>query len=63
MIIRHFKLTKLFEFATSIHHFLFDGWFLDKIDDMAMCLPFGPILNKTFCGIQPECTALNFHEE
>ena len=42
------KLKKLFEFATSGTHLLFDGSFYDQIDGDAMGSPLGPVLADLF---------------
>ena len=44
------KFKKLFDFATSGTHFLFDGSFYDQIDDVAMRSPLGPFLGNLFIG-------------
>ena len=44
------KLKKLFEFATSGTHFLFDGSYYDQIDGVAMGSPLGPVLAKPIYG-------------
>ena len=44
------QLTKLFEFATSRTHFLFNGNYCDQIGGMAMGSPLGPVLAKLFMG-------------
>ena len=38
------ELQKLFHFATSQSHFLFDGQYYDQIDGVAMGSPLGPVL-------------------
>ena len=50
-----FKITKnefkkLFDFATSGTHFLFDGSFYDQIDGVAMGSPLDPVLANLFMG-------------
>ena len=44
------ELKKLFEFATSKTHFLFDGSYYDQIDGLAMCSSLGPVLAHIFMG-------------
>ena len=44
------QLTKLFEFATSRTHFLFNVNYYDQIGGMAMGSPLGPVLPKLFMG-------------
>ena len=44
------ELRKLFDFATSGTHFLFDGSFYDQIDGVAMGSPLGPVLVNLFMG-------------
>ena len=44
------ELKKLFEFATSGTHFLFDGNYYDQIDGVAMGSPLGPVLANLFMG-------------
>ena len=44
------ELKKLFEFATSGTHFLFDGSYYDQIDGVAMGSPLGPVLANLFMG-------------
>ena len=44
------QLTKLFEFATSGTHFLFNGNYYDQIDGVAMGSPLGPVLANLFMG-------------
>ena len=48
--IKRKQLTKLFEFATSGTHFLFNGNYYDQIDGVAMGSPLGPILANLFMG-------------
>ena len=43
-------LKKLFEFATSGTHILFDGNYYDQIDGVAMGSPLGPVLANLFIG-------------
>ena len=54
LIIARQGLKKLFEFATSGTHFLFDGNYYDQIDGVAMGSPLRPILANLF---------MNFHEK
>ena len=42
------ELKKLFKFATSETHFLFDNKFYDQIDGVAMGSPIGPVLANLF---------------
>ena len=44
------ELKKLFEFATSGTHFLFDGSYYDQIDGVAMGSPLGLVLANLFMG-------------
>ena len=44
------EFKKLFDFATSGTHFLFDGSFYDQIDGVAMGSPLGPVLANLFMG-------------
>ena len=41
-------LKKLFQFATSKSHFLFDGNYYDQVDGVAMGSPLGPVLANLF---------------
>ena len=45
------ELKKLFEFATSGTHFLFQGTYYDQIDGVVMGSPFGPVLANLFYGL------------
>ena len=44
------ELKKLFEFATSGTHFLFDGSYYDQIDVVMMGSLLGPVLANLFMG-------------
>ena len=44
------RLTKLFEFATSGTHFLFDGNYYDQIDRVGIGALLGPILANLIMG-------------
>ena len=44
------ELKKLFEFATSKSHFMFNDEFFDQIDGVAMGSPLGPLLANIFMG-------------
>ena len=44
------ELKKLFEFATSGTHFLFDNSYYDQIDGVVMGSPLGPVLANLFLG-------------
>ena len=44
------ELKKLFKFATSRMHFLFDGNYYDQTDGVAMGSPLGPVLAILFMG-------------
>ena len=44
------ELKKLFEFATSGTHFLFDGSYYDQIDGVMLGSPLGPVLANLFMG-------------
>ena len=48
--IKKSELKKLFHFATSGTHFLFDGSYYDQIDGVAMGSPLGPVLANLFMG-------------
>ena len=48
IIITKPELTKLFKFATSETHFLFDNKFYDQIDGVTMGSPLGPVLANLF---------------
>lgn len=43
-------LKKLFQFATSHTHFMFEVKFYDQIDGMAVGSPLGPVLTNLFMG-------------
>ena len=45
------QLKKLFLFATSQNHFLFQGQYYDQIDGVAMGSPLGPVLANLFMGV------------
>ena len=44
------ELRKLFEFATSKSHFLFNDEIFDQVDGVAMGSPLGPVLANIFMG-------------
>ena len=44
------QLRKLFSFATSQTHFLFDGEYFDQIDGLSMGSPLGPTMANIFMG-------------
>ena len=44
------NLNKLFEFATSWAHILFDGNYYDRIDGVAISSLLGPVLANFFMG-------------
>ena len=44
------ELRKLFTFATSESHFIFDGKIYDQIDGVTMGSPLGPVLANLFMG-------------
>ena len=44
------ELKKLFDFATSQTHFMFNGKFFDQIDGVAMGSPLAPVLANIFMG-------------
>ena len=44
------QLRKLFHFATSQTHFLFNGEYYDQVDGVAMGSPLGPVLANLFMG-------------
>lgn len=43
-------LRKLFVFATSQMHFLFNGKYYDQVDGVAMGSPLAPVLPNLFMG-------------
>ena len=47
-------LKKLFQYATSMTHFLFDGEYYEQIDGVAMGSPLAPILANLFLGCHEE---------
>ena len=63
------ELKKLFEFATSGTHFLFDGSYYDQIDGVVMGSPLGPVLANLFMGFHEKrwldqfqfCDVLLYH--
>ena len=44
------QLTKLFEFATPVTHFLFNGNYYDQTDGVGIGFPLGPLLANLFIG-------------
>ena len=44
------QLRKLFQFATSQTHFIFDGQYYDQVDGLAMGSPLGPTMANIFMG-------------
>ena len=44
------QLRKLFSFATSQTHFMFDGQYYDQIDGLSMGSPLGPTMANLFMG-------------
>ena len=46
------QLKKLFLFATSQTHFLFNGVYYDQVDGVCMGSPLGPVLANLFMGIR-----------
>ena len=54
-------LTKLFQFATSQTHFLFNGKFYNQIDGVAMGSPLAPVLANVFMGINEDKWISNFN--
>ena len=44
------QLKKLFYFATSESHFLYNGQYYDQFDGVAMGSPLGPVLANLFMG-------------
>ena len=48
------ELKKLFFFATSKTHFLFNGEYYDQTDGVAMGSPLGPILANLFMGVKED---------
>ena len=55
-------LKKLFSFATSETHFLFNGKFYDQVDGVAMGSPLAPILANLFLGFHEETWLNNFNK-
>ena len=53
-------LTKIFRFATSQSHFLFNGKFFNQIDGVAMGSPLAPVLANIFMGINEDKWIDNF---
>ena len=45
------QLRKLFHFATSQTHFLFNGEYYDQVDGVAMGSPLGPVLANLFMSV------------
>ena len=45
------QMRKLFVFATSNAHFLYDGIYYDQIDGVQMGSPLGPVLANLFMGV------------
>ena len=55
-------LKKLFQFATSGTHFMFEGKFYDQIDGVAMGSPLGPVLVNLFMGYHEQKWLQSFEE-
>ena len=53
------ELKKLFEFATSGRHFLFDSSYYDQIDGVAMGSPLGPVFANVFVGFHEKRWLVN----
>ena len=60
--IKKTDLKKLFSFATSETHFLFNGKFYDQVDGVAMGSPLAPILANLFLGFHEETLLNNFNK-
>ena len=58
--IKKTDLKKLFSFATSETHFLFNGKFYVQVDGVAMGSPLAPILANLFLGFHEETWLNNF---
>ena len=55
-------LRKLFQFATSGVHFMFQGKFYDQVDSVAMGSPLGPVLANLFMGYHAQKWLQSFEE-
>ena len=55
-------LKKLFQFATSGTHFMFECKFYDQIDGVAMGSPLGPVLANLFIGYHEQKWLQSFEE-
>ena len=55
-------LKKLFQFATSGTHFMFECKFYDQIDGVAMGSPLGPVLANLFIGYHEQKWLQPFEE-
>ena len=55
-------LRKLFQFAASGTHFMFEGKFYDQIDGVAMGSPLGPVLANLFMGYHEQKWLQSFEE-
>ena len=55
-------LRKLFQFATSGTHFMFESKFYDQIDGVAMGSPLGPVLANLFMGYHEQKWLQSFEE-
>ena len=54
------QLRKLFHFATSQTHFLFDGQYYDQVDGLSMGSPLGPTMANVFMGTHEKQWLQNF---
>ena len=60
--IKKTDLKKLFSFATSETHFLFNGKFYDQVDGVAMGSPLASILANLFLGFHEETWLNNLNK-
>ena len=57
------ELQTLFEFATSLSHFSFNGIIYDQVDGVAMGSPLGPVLANVFMGFHENNWILNYSND
>ena len=55
------ELKKLFEFATSKSHFLFNNEIFDQVDGVAMSSPLAPVLANIFMGHHEKAWIENYN--